>query len=115
MDFFAPLQSSQIIKLYVDFMIILMGMLILEVMVVSKLTVLDFCCFYQQKRKLGPGSYHVSHGGFSKKSVEEKADGPGWARAYEVEKLAALPHLLNKDQWELKRLLVRWYQDPHNS
>lgn len=59
------------------------------------------------KRKLGPGAYDVSHGGFSKKSVEERSDGPGWSRAYEVEKLAALPHLLNKEQWELKRILVR--------
>ncbi|CAG2220819.1 unnamed protein product [Mytilus edulis] len=59
------------------------------------------------KRKLGPGAYDVSHGGFSKKSVELRADGPGWSRQYEVEKLAALPHLLNKDQWEMKRMLVR--------
>lgn len=62
--------------------------------------------FLLQKRKLGPGAYDVSHGGFSQKSVEERSDGPGWSRAYEVEKLAALPHLLNKEQWEMKRILV---------
>lgn len=45
-------------------------------------------------------------GGFNKKTVDERASGPGWARAYEVERMAALPHLLHKDQWELKRLLV---------
>ncbi|KAK3089047.1 hypothetical protein FSP39_000394 [Pinctada imbricata] len=56
-------------------------------------------------RRLGPGSYKVDAGGFNKKSVDERARGPGWARAYEVERMAALPHLLHKDQWELKRLL----------
>lgn len=45
-------------------------------------------------------------GGFNRKSVDERASGPGWARAYEVERMAALPHLLHKDQWELKKLLV---------
>ena len=55
---------------------------------------------------MGPGSYHVDVGGFNKKSVEERASGPGWARAYEVERMAALPHLLHKDQWELKKMLV---------
>ena len=38
--------------------------------------------------------------------MDERASGPGWARAYEVERMAALPHLLHKDQWELKKLLV---------
>ncbi|XP_046372298.2 lymphocyte expansion molecule-like [Haliotis rufescens] len=59
------------------------------------------------KRRLGPGSYDVELGGFSTKSVEEKTRGPGWARAYEVEKMAALPHLLHKEQWEQKRMLQR--------
>lgn len=58
-------------------------------------------------RRLGPGSYKVDHGGFSAKSVEERSAGPGWARAYEVERMAALPHLLHKDQWELKKMLAR--------
>ncbi|KAJ8305639.1 hypothetical protein KUTeg_016184 [Tegillarca granosa] len=58
-------------------------------------------------RRLGPGSYAVDHGGFSKKTVEEKAAGPGWARAFEVERMAALPHLLHKEQWEMKKMLTR--------
>lgn len=48
----------------------------------------------------------MHRGGFSECAVEERSSGPGWARAYEVEKMAALPHLLHKEQWELKRLLV---------
>ena len=56
---------------------------------------------------LGPGCYDVDYGGFSSKCVEERASGPGWARGYEVSRMAALPHLLHKEQWELKRLLKR--------
>ena len=55
---------------------------------------------------MGPGSYYVDVGGFNRKSVDERASGPGWSRAYEVERMAALPHLLHKDQWELKKMLV---------
>ncbi|XP_074642342.1 ciliary microtubule-associated protein 2-like [Tubulanus polymorphus] len=58
-------------------------------------------------RRLGPGSYHVDTGDFSDKAVIHRASGPGWARAYEVSKMAALPHLLHKEQWELKKLLER--------
>ncbi len=47
-------------------------------------------------------------GGFSAKAVDNRASGPGWARAYEVSRMAALPHLLHKEQWEMKRLLVCW-------
>ena len=46
-------------------------------------------------------------GSFSASAVEERAAGPGWARAYEVARMASLPHLLHKEQWELKKLLVR--------
>lgn len=59
-----------------------------------------------QNRRMGPGAYHVDVGGFNKKTVEEKASGPGWSRAYEVERMAALPHLLHKEQWEMKKELV---------
>ncbi|XP_013413164.1 lymphocyte expansion molecule [Lingula anatina] len=58
-------------------------------------------------RTRGPGKYAVEVGGFSPKSVEERASGPGWARQYEVQRMAAMPHLLHKEQWELKRLLKR--------
>lgn len=56
---------------------------------------------------LGPGRYEVDYGGFSDKSVDERASGPGWKRAHEVSRMAALPHLLHKEQWELKRMLKR--------
>ncbi|XP_060562670.1 ciliary microtubule-associated protein 2-like [Ruditapes philippinarum] len=58
-------------------------------------------------RRMGPGSYHVDVGGFNRKTVDEKASGPGWARAHEVERSAALPHLLHKEQWEMKKELIR--------
>ncbi|XP_071800105.1 ciliary microtubule-associated protein 2-like [Asterias amurensis] len=59
------------------------------------------------KRKLGPGTYAVEVGTFSENAVDRRASGPGWARAYETARMAALPHLLHKDQWEKKKLLVR--------
>lgn len=62
---------------------------------------------YQQNRKLGPGMYHVDLGGFHPKAVEERASGPGWSRQYEVERMAALPHLLHKDQWQERQMLKR--------
>ena len=55
---------------------------------------------------LGPGRYDVEVGGFADKAVADRSAGPGWARAYEVARMAALPHLLYKEQWELKRMLV---------
>lgn len=55
---------------------------------------------------LGPGRYEVDLSGFSAKAIRERASGPGWCRQYEVEKLAAMPHLLHKEQWESKRILV---------
>ena len=61
---------------------------------------------HTQRRKLGPGAYNTMIGGFSTKSVEHKASGPGWARQLEVERLASLPHLLYKEQWEENRMLV---------
>jgi len=57
--------------------------------------------------QLGPGKYDVEYGGFSEKSVTERALGPGWSRAYEVSKMAAMPHLLHKEQWDMKRMLKR--------
>ncbi|XP_005100483.1 lymphocyte expansion molecule isoform X2 [Aplysia californica] len=59
------------------------------------------------KRKLGPGTYNTMIGGFSSSNVELKASGPGWARQIEVERLAALPHLLHKEQWEENKMLKR--------
>ncbi|GFO03101.1 lymphocyte expansion molecule [Plakobranchus ocellatus] len=59
------------------------------------------------RRKLGPGAYNTIVGGFSTKAVENKASGPGWARQLEVERLASLPHLLYKEQWEENKMLKR--------
>ena len=59
-----------------------------------------------QNRDLGPGRYDPEYGGFSAKATEERADGPGWARQYEVARMAALPHLLHKEQWQQKKMLV---------
>lgn len=59
------------------------------------------------QRKLCPGTYHVDVGGFNPNSVDERASGPGWARQYEVERMAALPHLLHKDQWQERQMLKR--------
>ena len=63
-------------------------------------------CFSFQNRDLGPGRYDPEYGGFSAKATEERADGPGWARQYEVARMAALPHLLHKEQWQQKKMLV---------
>ena len=56
--------------------------------------------------RLAPGSYDIQVGGFSGSAVDERAAGPGWKRAFEVARLAKMPHLLHKEQWELKRILV---------
>ncbi|XP_006825739.1 ciliary microtubule-associated protein 2-like [Saccoglossus kowalevskii] len=58
-------------------------------------------------RRRGPGVYGVEVGGFSRSAVELRSSGPGWARAYEVARMAALPHLLYKEQWEKKRAQQR--------
>lgn len=58
-------------------------------------------------RKRGPGLYDVEQGGFKPDAVDLRSSGPGWAREYEMKRLAALPHLLHKDQWEARRLLTR--------
>ncbi|XP_024277559.1 lymphocyte expansion molecule isoform X1 [Oncorhynchus tshawytscha] len=58
------------------------------------------------ERRLGPGSYDAAgHGDFSKRSVAERAKGPGWQRAQETARLAAIPHLLYREAWENKRFL----------
>ena len=50
----------------------------------------------------------MDYGGFSARAVEQRAAGPGWARAQEVERLAALPHLLYKEKWLENKLLVNY-------
>jgi len=57
--------------------------------------------------RLGPGSYETDVGAFDKVSVERRASGPGWARAYEMSHMIALPYLLNKEEWERKLELKR--------
>lgn len=58
-------------------------------------------------RKRGPGLYDIEQGGFKPDAVMSRSAGPGWAREYEMKRLAALPHLLHKDQWEARRLLAK--------
>jgi len=55
-------------------------------------------------RNLGPGLYNIDVGGFNHKSVMERSKGPGWERAFETLRMAKIPHLLYKDEWEKKQL-----------
>jgi len=57
--------------------------------------------------RLGPGSYETDVGSFDGKSVARRASGPGWARAYEMSHMIALPYLLNKEEWHRKLELKR--------
>ncbi|CAB1324165.1 unnamed protein product [Coregonus sp. 'balchen'] len=60
----------------------------------------------KRERRLGPGSYDAAgRGDFSERSVAERAKGPGWQRAQETARLAAIPHLLYREAWENKRFL----------
>ena len=69
--------------------------------------------------RLGPGSYEVDVGAFDTVSVARRASGPGWARAYEMSHMIALPYLLNKEEWErkleLKRALGPGTYDVHDA
>lgn len=64
----------------------------------------DKKCMLEVNRRLGPGSYNIDVGGFNPKSVSERSSGPGWERAFETARLAKIPHLLYKEQWEKKQL-----------
>jgi len=55
---------------------------------------------HQLNTQLGPGRYDVSVGGFSVPAVQRRADGPGWRRAQYTERMAQIPHLLYKEQWQ---------------
>jgi len=57
--------------------------------------------------RIGPGSYETDVGAFDSVSVARRASGPGWARAYEMSHMIALPYLLNKEEWERKLELKR--------
>ena len=62
-----------------------------------------------QCRALAPGAYDIAVGGFSGHSVQQRAQGPGWQRAQEVARLAGIPHMLYKEQWNHKKFLVCMY------
>lgn len=64
----------------------------------------DKKCMSGVNRGLGPGSYNIDVGGFNPKSISERCSGPGWERAFETARLAKIPHLLYKEQWEKKQL-----------
>lgn len=68
----------------------------------------DKKCMSEMNRRLGPGSYNIDVGGFNPKSVSERSSGPGWERAFETARLAKIPHLLYKEQWEKKQLQKQW-------
>jgi len=57
--------------------------------------------------RVGPGAYDTDVGAFDSFSVERRASGPGWARAYETSHMIALPYLLNKEEWQRKLELKR--------
>ncbi|XP_059172232.1 uncharacterized protein LOC131953182 [Physella acuta] len=59
------------------------------------------------KRKLGPGVYNLMTGKAALNSSQDKTPKTGWARQLELEKLAALPHLLYKEQWEENKQLKK--------
>ena len=59
-----------------------------------------------QCRGLAPGAYDIAVGGFSDRSVLQRSQGPGWQRAQEVARLAGIPHMLYKEQWNHKKFLV---------
>lgn len=56
-------------------------------------------------RGLAPGAYEIAVGGFSERSVQQRSQGPGWRRAQEVARLAGIPHMLYKEQWNHKKFL----------
>ncbi|GCC27106.1 ciliary microtubule-associated protein 2-like [Chiloscyllium punctatum] len=57
------------------------------------------------ERRLAPGYYNVDTGDFSHSEVSRKAAGPGWERAYEVERFAQTPQLFYKEQKLKKKFL----------
>ena len=61
---------------------------------------------HTQNQLLGPGTYSTETGDFTPRAIEQKRGGPNWERAHEVARLAAIPHMLYRQQWEHKRLLV---------
>ena len=75
----------------------------------SKEAVLSFkfVVFCIQCRGLAPGAYDIAVGGFSDRSIQQRSQGPGWRRAQEVARLAGIPHMLYKEQWNHKKFLVR--------
>ncbi len=59
-----------------------------------------------QSKLRGPGAYSIETGTFTVRAMEEKLKGPNWERAQDVAKMAAMPHVLYKNQWEHKKELV---------
>ena len=71
-----------------------------HILLISKLNV------NQQNKLLGPGTYKTETGSFTPRAIHEKSQGPNWARAFEVAKWAAVPHMLYREEWKHKRQLV---------
>ena len=60
---------------------------------------------HEQNKQLGPGTHSIETGDFTQRAIKEKQCGPNWERAFEVAKLASIPHMLYRRQWEHKRQL----------
>lgn len=61
---------------------------------------------------LGPGTYVVETGDFSEANLTARAQGPNWERAHDLEKFHAIPHMLYREKWGLKKELVRNSETP---
>ncbi|KAL1022503.1 hypothetical protein UPYG_G00028560 [Umbra pygmaea] len=73
---------------------------------IGNYTEIPYCKKITNERMLGPGSYDVAgHGDFSERSVAQRAKGPGWRKAQETARLAAIPHILYREAWENKHFL----------
>lgn len=61
----------------------------------------------KENRRLGPGTYSIETGSFTDKAVRIKSAGPNWRKAFDSAKLSAIPHMLYREQWNQKRLLIQ--------
>lgn len=59
----------------------------------------------KENQLLGPGKYEIDTGGFNPKSISARASGPGWEQAHNAARLAMMPHLLYKEEFEHKKML----------
>ena len=63
---------------------------------------------HTQNQLLGPGTYSMETGDFTARGIEQRASGPNWEWAHDVARLAAIPHMLYREQWKHKKQLVSY-------